>query len=87
VFCGAGFTGCGKSAFLSSRAKRGICFSSPNPRKSRFLGQTLPFGMTRCEFFRSHFSLWGLVLATNYPNRLKSLCDNSVLSRQRLKPH
>jgi hypothetical protein len=41
----------------SSRAKRGICLSSPNPRKSRFLGQTQPFGMTRCEFFRSHFSL------------------------------
>jgi hypothetical protein len=43
-----------KKCFLSSRAKRGICFSSPNPRKSRFLGQTQPFGMTLCEFFRSH---------------------------------
>jgi hypothetical protein len=60
-----------KEWFLSSRAKREICFSSPNPRKSRFLGQTQPFGMTRCEFFRSHFSLWGFVLARSKIRRLK----------------
>jgi len=42
-----------KKYFLSSRAKRGICFSSRLPRNSRFLGQTPPFGMTSREFFRS----------------------------------
>ena len=62
----AGFRVCGNSAFLSSRGRpgdRGICFSSPNPRKIRFVWQTQAFGMTRCEFFRSHFSL--LVLNQN----------------------
>src|SRR5258708_25496201 len=45
-----------KKYVLSSRAKRGICFSSRLPTNSRFLGQTPPFGMTWCEFFRSLFN-------------------------------
>jgi hypothetical protein len=39
--------------FTMNRAKCGIRFSSRLPRKSRFLGQTSPFGMTRWEFIRS----------------------------------
>src|SRR6202790_1123632 len=46
-----------KKYLLSSRAKRGICFSSRLPRNSRFLGQTPPFGMTWRALFRSLFSL------------------------------
>jgi len=45
-----------KKYFLSSRAKRGICFSARLPRNSRFLGQTPPFGMTWREFFRNLLS-------------------------------
>ncbi len=44
-----------KKYILSSRAKRGICFSSRIARNSRFLGQTPPFGMTWREFLRSLF--------------------------------
>jgi len=40
-----------KNYFLSSRAKRGICFSPRLPRISRFLGQAPPFGMTWCASF------------------------------------
>src|SRR5579863_8696823 len=67
---GAGFSLRKKCLLVIPSEARDLLFS-PNPRKSRFLGQTQPFGMTRCGFFRSHFSLRGFGLAKTKTRRLK----------------
>jgi hypothetical protein len=42
-----------KVLFVIPSETRDLLFFA-KPKKSRFLGQTQPLGMTRCEFFRSH---------------------------------
>ena len=58
-------------------ATEGSAFSSSNSRKSRFLWQTQPFGMTRCEFFRSYFGLSFFLATHPKPDRLKPVLQLS----------
>ena len=60
-----------KVLFVIPSEARDLLFYSAS-KKRRFLGQTPPFGMTDCEFPRSLFSLWGLVLARRKIHRLEA---------------
>jgi len=53
---GRGFTGCGKIAFLSSRARRGICFFADPEQKADSSGKPRPRKDTFLYFFRGLFS-------------------------------
>src|SRR5258708_8083936 len=53
----SGYTGCGKSAFVVIPSEARDPLFRKAQQKSRFLGQTPPFGMTSRHFFRGLFCL------------------------------
>jgi len=71
-----------KKYFLSSRAKRGICFSSRLIRKNRFLGQTPPFGMTWSEFFRRLLTLSDFPVEDRVKSGQAEACPTQTLRKK-----